>query len=125
MLEMCSFSQGVQFYAVVMDKDTHSSDELVDVYAIDVEIPAGLDYTDRVSYRGYYGFSELELSFQVICSETFYGPNCTFECVPTDNNDAGHFTCDSEGNPVCLTGFTGLNCMDGNEIGKQRVVNYD
>ena len=45
------------------------------------------------------------------CSENSFGPNCTVECIPVDNS-SGHFTCDSEGNQVCIAGYTGTNCLE-------------
>ena len=95
-----------------MDHDAGSSSfDLVDVFAVDVVIPLGPSFTDIQTYNGLYGIGQLDLSFQVNCSENSFGPNCTVECIPVDNN-TGHFNCDSEGNQVCIAGYTGTNCLE-------------
>ena len=95
----------------VFDRDGTSSIDLVDVFAIDVVISLGPSFTDIQTYSGFYGIGQLDLSFQVNCNDTSFGPNCTVECIPVDNN-TGHFTCDSEGNQVCIAGYTGTNCVE-------------
>ena len=47
---------------------------------------------------------EMNVSFRVVCTENFYGPNCSTYCQP-QNDTRGRYTCDSEGDIVCLEGF--------------------
>ncbi|XP_071962629.1 uncharacterized protein [Antedon mediterranea] len=52
----------------------------------------------------------LHFSYRVVCNNNRYGPQCATECTPRDNYFS-HYTCDSEGNKVCLDGWTGPNCI--------------
>ena len=102
----------MQVFVEVFDFDGLSSTaDLVDVFAVDVVISLGPSFTDMQTFNGFYGIGQLDLSFQVNCRENSFGPNCTIECIPVDNN-TGHFTCDSEGNQVCIAGYTGTNCLE-------------
>ncbi|XP_060799893.1 delta-like protein C isoform X1 [Neoarius graeffei] len=53
--------------------------------------------------------SELRYSYHVMCDEFYYGESCSVFCRPRD--DAfGHFTCDSSGQRICLSGWKGEYC---------------
>lgn len=47
----------------------------------------------------------LIVSYRAHCSENYYGSDCTVKCVPKDGQ-FGHYTCDKNGNLVCLPGWT-------------------
>ncbi len=66
----------------------------------------------RLSVSGL--FNELSMDYSTVCAVNQYGPQCSVECTPMDNSQ-GHYSCDSEGNIVCLPGFTGIevNCTIG------------
>ena len=89
--------------------------DFVDAFFIDIDIQPGSDYTNRTTYRGFYGIGELDLSFQVMCLENFYGPDCATECIPMDSNVTGHFTCNSDGSRVCLTGYAAPACLEAEQ----------
>ena len=57
------------------------------------------------------------------CASDYYPPNtCEVFCQPRDDSQ-GHFTCDSDGNPVCLPGFTNVASMCTEEItGKYKIL---
>ena len=59
-------------------------------------------------------FYKLSMDYSTECAIYQYGPQCSVECTPMDNSQ-GHYSCDSEGNVVCLQGFTGVevNCTIG------------
>ena len=49
----------------------------------------------------------------VYCDPTFYGPDCSVQCVPQDSDGQGHYTCDeSTGAKVCRPGYAGDLCKD-------------
>lgn len=48
----------------------------------------------------------LSLSYRFICAPNNYGANCSKTCTPR-NDQHGHFTCDADGNIVCLPGWGG------------------
>ena len=47
----------------------------------------------------------LEYTYEVQCQQDYYGPDCSVFCSPADDA-TGHFTCDQDGNMVCLPGFS-------------------
>lgn len=51
----------------------------------------------------------LDFSYRVICEDNYYGPKCATRCVPRDSF-TGHWACGSEGQRVCLDGWTGSYC---------------
>ena len=40
------------------------------------------------------------------CTDGFYGANCDRFCKPINTSSDGHYTCDDDGNIVCLPGYT-------------------
>ncbi|CAC5367068.1 unnamed protein product [Mytilus coruscus] len=53
----------------------------------------------------------LRFSLSVYCDPQYYGSDCSIKCVPTNKCD-GHYTCDHQGNKVCLTGWRGKDCTE-------------
>ena len=55
----------------------------------------------------------LRVGFQLNCTGGYFGPNCTNVCYPRDD-EQGHYTCDREGNIVCMSGFQNVltNCTE-------------
>ena len=39
------------------------------------------------------------------CANFYYGSTCEVFCQPHDDNINGHYTCDTQGNIVCNTGY--------------------
>ena len=67
---------------------------------------------------GEYGRVSLTLSYTLRCENNYYGDNCTMYCIPQDDDDNGHYTCDSEtGEIVCRDGWKNpdTNCTEGND----------
>lgn len=73
----------------------------------------GAGYTRPVDYEGDYKLAIISLSFQVICAENYYGPDCGTYCRLMDD-DPGHYTCCSEGNQAtnCTECVTAPNCCE-------------
>ncbi|XP_039768109.1 delta-like protein 3 [Ornithorhynchus anatinus] len=54
---------------------------------------------------------ELRFSYHVLCDPHYYGDSCSRHCRP--RHDAfGHYSCDDEGNRVCLEGWRGEYCSE-------------
>ena len=56
----------------------------------------------------------LALRIRVVCKENYNGSDCgNMICEPQDDS-TGHFTCDINGNKVCLPGYQnpGTNCVE-------------
>ena len=54
--------------------------------------------TEQKTYTGIHNISQLAMSFQVNCSENYYGSNCTTFCEAKE----GVYNCDSNGNIICV-----------------------
>ncbi|KAA8586348.1 hypothetical protein FQN60_000184, partial [Etheostoma spectabile] len=55
--------------------------------------------------------SELRYSYHVFCDEYYFGDGCAEYCRPRDDT-LGHYTCDEEGNRICLEGWKGNYCSE-------------
>lgn len=55
--------------------------------------------------------SELRYSYHVFCDEFYFGDGCADYCRPRDDT-LGHYTCDEEGNRICLEGWKGNYCSE-------------
>ena len=100
----------MQLLVVATDEDSEG-EELIDRLFVNVSIAVGDRETVPSFYTGEGGYGEMQLSFQVDCAENFYSPDCSVFCRARDDAQ-GHYTCDSQGNRVCLDGFENLdsNC---------------
>ena len=99
------FTQGsVQLVIRVVDEDP-GLDDVIDIFFIDVVVMVGTGFTQIMSFEGDGGFAQIQLGFEVNCTENFYSADCTIFCVERDDDELGHYTCDSEGNRVCREGY--------------------
>ncbi len=79
----------------LIDADYQKSrDELIDRFAINVAAKVG-EMTPKQKFDGMFGYADMELSFLLVCTENFYGPNCRQFCTEQ---------CE------CNKGFTGRFC---------------
>lgn len=102
----------VQIYIAVIDIDTSSSDDLVDTFTINASLQVGDQYTSPRTNISTNRYARITLSFRVMCADNYYRQDCSTFCLSQDN-ETGHYTCDKEGNKVCLEGFSGSNCDRG------------
>ena len=85
----------------MVDEDgINVNDDFVDLFFIDINTYSSIATT----YEGEEGIGNITLGFRLMCTEDYYGPNCTTFCVERDD-ELGHYTCDSEGNRVCREGY--------------------
>ena len=56
----------------------------------------------------------LSYATRIECATNYYQSDCSVYCIPTNDN-TGHYTCDTNGNKICLPGYdnTSNNCLDG------------
>ena len=101
-----------------MIDDDPREDELIDRFAINVSSSIG-QAIQRTTYSGLFGFANVGISFLVICTENFHGPNCDIPCLDNCTCEPGftgefcatsiddchlNFSCE------CEPGYTGPNC---------------
>lgn len=55
----------------------------------------------------------LILSYHLMCTESYFGGNCSVFCEPRDDQQ-GHYRCDRLGSRVCLEGYrdSSTNCTE-------------
>ena len=109
-LILYSYLQGsVQLLIRINDLDTQNVSRVVQDFNVPAEIVTGDEkYTDTV--RNFVMAKFIRLSFLVWCGVGSFG-DCS--CVP-QNDELGHFNCDSEGNVQCLEGYrnTSAKCTE-------------
>ena len=91
----------MQFYIVVYHIRTGIPvPDVVDRFQIDLELSITSDFTERKTYYGLQNLTQFDMSFKIAgqCSDNYYGPQCDVFCSEVE----GLFTCDSEGNTVCV-----------------------
>ncbi len=98
---------GFQLRVSVYDSDS-DADDLVDQIFAERDLEVNQSYTTVSSYTGTYGQGTMELSFKVECAQFYYGLDCTTFCEPMDNS-SGHYSCDDNGNKVCLDGWVDVS----------------
>ena len=90
----------------VEDHDSLTSNEHVDDIYVTISLTPSSSFTPRRAYTGVHSNSRIELSFRLRCAANFYGSNCATRCVPRDDS-GGHYRCGSNGERVCLSGWSG------------------
>lgn len=96
-----------------VDYDFLNPEDYVDAYYINLTIPVGHTSPRPQPYKGLHGISDMVLSFELSCSEHYYGPQCDIVC--RGQNDAmGHYTCSANGSIVCNEGYQNpaVNCTE-------------
>ena len=91
-----------------MDEDGFY-DAVVDYSYYNHYYPSKNSYYYRYMY-GRYGGSNvyLYMRYRWYCPTNFYQYYCNRYCVYTDSS-IGHYSCDYNGYPVCLPGWTGTS----------------
>ncbi|CAH1777237.1 unnamed protein product [Owenia fusiformis] len=54
--------------------------------------------------------TELTVQFKVYCDSNYYGSSCSIYCSEHDDS-RGHYTCDQNGNKICMAGWEGTDCV--------------
>lgn len=99
-----------QFTVVVRDDDS-DADDLLDRVIVD-KVLAVSSVFSTVSQLGFYEVVTMQLGFRVMCDSDYYGSDCTVLCRSRDDT-TGHYSCDTNGNRVCLSGYSGVDCLTG------------
>lgn len=115
---ICCVAQQGSFtlYVRVRDRDSSFSegysDDNVDEFSITRTMSPGSN-SGELRFTGTTG-KTLKLRFEVDCNPNYYGSSCTTHCVAQDNN-GGHFTCGSNGQKICIEGWSDPSnqCLTG------------
>ena len=75
---------------------------VVERFPIDLELSVSSGPIARTTYSGIHNVSQFDLSFRIDghaqCLENYHGPQCDVFCMEVP----GQFTCDNDGNIVCV-----------------------
>jgi len=88
---------------------TDSARILISEFKVQRSLETGITWrnfthtTKRTEYR--YGY-------RVVCKDGRYGPGCNFQCTPRDDK-FGHYSCNNNGQKICLPGWKGDYCEEG------------
>ena len=74
---------------------------LISRLATQQRLSAGSEWTHGVHQESH---SKLEYEYRMVCSRHYFGGDCDTLCRPRDDQ-FGHYTCDSNGEKVCLNGW--------------------
>lgn len=100
--------QSFQFQIRVNDKDFDSDDLIDRVFVIGDGVAISDSFTPVQFYTGIYSNVRMEASYRAVCQTNYHGPTCMVYCRGR-NDSLGRFECDSDGQPVCLQGWTDPN----------------
>ena len=98
---------GFQLRITIWDDDS-DADDLIDEITTDQSLAVSDEFTSEDDYTGEHGVVIMTLIFRVICNTNYYGSDCRTFCRPR-NDSTGHYTCDEDGNRVCLDGYTDVS----------------
>ena len=86
----------------------------IDVVRDDRALATSTNFTPVVTRTGDAGKVTMTFQYRVMCQPNYYGANCFTFCRPRDDS-TGHYTCDSNGDKVCLDGYTdeSSDCITG------------
>ena len=75
---------------------------------------SGTFSSDTTVNEGGSNVISLSYATRIKCATNYYQSDCSVYCIPTNDN-TGHYTCDTNGNKICLPGYTNTsnNCLDG------------
>ena len=118
-----SVQGGIQFFIDAIDRAAGPTEtmDIINRFPIDLELELGRSLTIR--HTGIFNIPRqvFDMSFQVQCSNNYYGSNCSIFCIPTPleevdcNSQEGVVCTQNNHDPSancssCLQGFLGENC---------------
>ncbi|KAH3851971.1 delta-like protein 1 [Dreissena polymorpha] len=92
--------------ATLKNPVTGSPRERISRLAVQRELKVGPEWSNFIHKTDR---TQLEYRYRVTCDVNYYDAGCSKLCRPRDDH-FGHYTCDSNGDIVCMTGWTGAFC---------------
>lgn len=85
---------------------------MIDRNAFNLDLSPSSQWSNELEANGYYNRAQFKIRVRLYCQANYYGSDCSVHCVPQDNN-SGHYTCGSNGEKICNTGYTNSagNCL--------------
>ena len=97
-----------QFTLILQARDEGSDGVIEETNYSGIVLPGSTWHT-----LNHYGKNaQLIYRIRVQCSEHYYNATCTKFCRPRDDL-FGHYTCNSNGDKVCIDGWKGSDCETG------------
>ena len=95
-----------------------SSDDDIDDIFINKALEVNTSYTEMEMFTGNLERVSFQARFRVMCQQNYYGARCDTHCEAQDDDENGHYTCNSAGSFQCLEGFENPNnnCLDSKFI---------
>ncbi len=106
----------MRFQVYTYDNDSvvvnSKQDDLVDIATTDIVIDSNTNR--QITLNGIY--NQILIEYSTRCAVNHYGLQCNVWCVPMNDDNSGHYTCNSQGNIECLSGYKDIetNCTTGN-----------
>ena len=91
----------------VNDIDPDATDLIARIFA-DISLPVSDQFTASMTFQGsttQTSTISMTFRFRVMCAANYFSLDCTVFCEGR-NDSLGHFTCDANGDKVCLNGYT-------------------
>ncbi|XP_054708436.1 protein jagged-1-like [Uloborus diversus] len=106
-----SFSWTRSFTFILDAVDVTNSDSIAPI--IEQKPYSGIILPSTEWHNVLYTGTAAKLTFRirVICDKNYYNSTCTVFCRPR-NDKFGHYTCNEEGEKVCLPGWKGPTCEE-------------
>lgn len=86
----------------------NSRNRLIYQFKAQTELAVGSEWTIKSAEVGGRSKAKLRFATRVICSDNYYGDQCSSYCRSRDD-DHGHFFCTDKGKIVCLPGWEGID----------------
>lgn len=94
------------------EKNSDMRDDIVDKITAEPAFVIQEEFSVAKKFTG--AFSSIEFRFRLSCTSNHYGYECSTFCMDK-NDENGHYACDSNGNKICVDGYTDSenNCTEG------------
>ena len=106
-------------YVRAMDEDRFGDDFLDDIFITRTLQVSNINvFTEVMEYTGHNNKVTVGMSFRVRCQNNYYGADCDTFCVAQDDDENGHYTCNSDGSIQCKEGFEDASneCRDRGKL---------
>ena len=96
------------------DEDIQGLDDDLDDIFIYRSREPNTGFSQEEEYFGVGHDVSVRLSYSITCQTNFYGRDCATFCIAQNDDNNGHYTCNSDGSLQCRDGYENPsnNCRD-------------